>query len=117
MGREDFTRLALETRLTEFNLGTGEASVARSAAQCYCRSRAAVCVTVYLLRPPAQPKHAPDTAAGGGTLLCCVAQTPAQPDHEGSGDGDTLEAPAPANSVSKVCTLITETIMMVMDSL
>ena len=34
-----------------------------------------------------------------------MAQTPAQPDHEGSGDGDTLEAPAPANSVSKVCTL------------
>ena len=36
VGREDFTRLALETRLTEFNLGTGtaEASVARLVAQC-----------------------------------------------------------------------------------
>ena len=108
MSREDFTRLALETRLTEFNLGTGtaEASVARLVAQCYCGSRAALCAIVYLLRPTGQPKHAPDTGAGGGTLLCCVAQTPAQPDHEGSGDGDPLEAPAAANSVSKVCTVL-----------
>ena len=75
---------------------------------------------MYLLRPPGHPKHAQDTQAGGGTLLCCVAQTPAQPDHEGSGDGDTLEAPAAANSVSKVCTqqsLFTEIIIMVMASL
>ena len=67
---------------------------------------------MYLLRPTGQPKHAQDTQAGGGTLLCCVAQTPAQPDQEGSGDGDTLEAPAAANSVSKVCSLKSLIIMV-----